>query len=950
MNSTYSVNPRSLDIELGSLSSSIGFFEDFISQPQKFTGCSSALHHKAFASVMKALSVVERVLERGNSADLIQVNEALALCSRRLEMLQTNWSGDFQLIGSEPNNLLATVRLQLEKTFEGIQKEYESRSVFLVEDLPLCKFYQSIQDLKREPSSSNQEACRSLFYSLCKGDQDLFFQTFGMNELTDLSFSQIIDQTDLFLRCFEIFLLWKIDDLSILELSELNQLLIEIGKEDKIYIENWDKEWGKYHLTEDINGSPWASRFIRALNRKDVRRRQQEFSSFYQECVEKYGLVTAQSFFKYCLSVDAVRKGNLPSFTEEMKKDIFARADILIQLRVYKAALSNKHPTLNLQLNDPSHPLCKMWKAKELGVLLCPEIASMKCEDLLALLNSLVKEKSDPASDEILLEVILKRHSNAPRQDQIEGGADLCFIKIMGMQQAAQKELHPSGDSRCKSIFTIHSSHSDVIGKYKPNYPGVAAREVRGYDYDSILGFGFTPPTGFAQLSMQSALLSLKDSFQLAEDMCKIATALEKAKQPELAHLRFKEAMELHKKAMDLADRLPDEIKQGLYNTLSARINFEYTDCGAGLWWNNDCKICPDRYRVFAIQDFLNSESFNHFKMTSSIEMKCKTGSIQKWISGSQQRVIDFLVNDRAAGERLREISKAQVHLYCILGLIKGSRDGFSGNALVSFSENGAVNRIYEFDDERSMPADNEFKEFRLWQFGLPQADLPFDRTVALLFSKTSLLKQFQSYNRSDRKELIFPRNYAAQEERIAKMIELFQNELEKPSPTLTPRELFFELFGGKENFDYWHYDQGLNPWHVFEYCTGDVGRGCYFTEEDNREILAHNFQVLFDGEEGRARTLLDKIRVDYPNTRLIIKMDVGFGNHICIRGSLPGTTWYLNTPLKCVNNNCWIFESDSEIVSGQFKVYLNGYNPEKNPSSREIQSNCKSLVIFPEF
>lgn len=955
MNGIHSVNRCSLVPELGILSSSIDSFEDFISHPQKFTRCTSAFHLKTFSSVMKAISIVERVLRSDYSDDLSQMDMKLALCSKRLETLLHKCHGDFLFtiphFSQNPMiNLLATVRFQFEKTFEGIQGEHEKESLFSVEDLPFCKLYQYVQNLKSEPSSSNQAAFPLHFHSLCKNDQEQFFQTFNVQGLADLSLSQIAQKTDLLLRCFETILLWKVEDLPISELSELHQLLIVVGKEDKIRIDDWDKEWGKYHLTENLGDSPWASRLIRVLNRMDLKKRQPHFQNFIQACIEKYGLDTSHRLFKYCLSVDAVRKGELPFFTELMKDDLFARAEILTQLWGYKEALSRKHLVLDQALSDSSHLLCRMWKEKELGVLLNPAIDAIEYADLLELLNCLVKEKGDLASDEILLEVILKRFSFRPRQDQIEGAADLRCITIRGKQQAGRNELHPSEESCCKSIFTICSHTNEIIGKYKPNYPGVAAREVKGYAYDSILGLGYTAPTGFAQLSMERALLSLKDSFQLAEDGFKIAKALEKEGLLELAHLRFKEAMDLHAKAMDQAASFPEEIKQGLYGSLSARFNFEYINSGAGLWWNNDCKIVPDRYRVFAIQDFISGEIFNRFKTANSFETKCKTGSIQRWITEPQQRVVDFLVNDRAAGDRLREISKTQVHLYCILGLIKGSRDGHSGNALVTFSEDGSIKKIYEFDDERSMPVDNVYTEFRLWQFGLPQADLPFDRTVALFFSKTSLLKQFQSYNRFDRQELIFPKTYAAQEQRIAKMIELFQLEVVKSVPTLTPRQLFFELFGGRDNFEYWHYERGLNPWHIFEYCTGDVGRGCYFTDEDNREVLIANFQALFDDEEERAKTLLNKVRVEYPNARLVVIMDVGYGNHICIRGSLPGMSWYQNTLLRCVDNNCWIFESNDAIISGQFTLYLNGDAGEKNLRNREIQNNCKSLVVFPKF
>jgi hypothetical protein len=509
---------------------------------------------------------------------------------------------------------------------------------------------------------------------------------------------------------------------------------------------------------------------------------------------------------------------------------------------------------------------------------------------------------------------------------------------------AAQNQIQISSESRCKSLYSVHDENLKTIGKYKPNHPGVAAREVRGYGYDSILGMGMTPPTGYAKLSMQNALESLNSAFKCADEKRK--RALESSNRPQLG-----EAWGLHQRAMDQFAQFPDEIKQGIYGCISARFAHENFDHGASLWWNHDLGYISDKYRGCAIEDFLKSEAFQRFKMGNSFETKDELGSLQRWINDSSRIVIDYILQNEDAGTKLRQIPQAHVQLYCILGLIKGARDGYSRNAMVTFAENGSIDRIHEFDDERSMPTHNAWHEFRLWQFGLPQADMPFDRTTLLLFSKQELLKEIQAYNRSDKQGLLSSQSYAAQEQRVARMIELFQNELQKTVPTLTPRDLFFEVTGGRENFEHWHRREGLNPWVVFEYSTGEVGRGTYFCGDEGYAALDRTFSTLYDNGEEKARRVLQSTCSMYPKTQLVVKYNAGVGNDLFIKGSLPGlNNWGLSVPLKCIDADTWILESNEEIVEGEFKIYLNGSTEDIHGWNRSVQPDCKSRVIFPWF
>lgn len=916
---------NSLEQSLRVLSSAIVHFKKSINGPYDFSS-------QAFGNVTKALAVVEKVLGKAYNGDGVVpfplVMKELQQYSSDLESILNPGvplNGATSLYCSEKPvlALLHSVHEQCKRVFAKIHDLQEARGLLQVESSPFYALYTMLQR-----PSWDQNAFLPLFRALVQSDQEMFA-------------TPLPTQKEQWVSAFEAFLLQKVEQLSPPEKKDLYARLRAIAiNEDKLPIKSWDKDWGQFHLKTDHLTSRWVSRLARALGAIDQEKRQTHVSNFFNLCKKHYGEEIALTLFKYS---PIVRQ---PCFTEAMKGDLLKKGEFLHQLRKCKEALIQKHPTF--PLNDPAHPLYRKWKEKELNVLLISNLGN----DLLEVLNCLIKGESDALSDEFLLEVILNRFSFHPREEQIKGQYDLRNIRKMGMQQATRKGFEPSVESRCKSIFTVHSEDSTRIGKYKPNPMGAAAREVKCAAYDSLLGTEMTPPTGFAYFSMRRSLSSLKEAFQLVEDKGKILRNLEKSKEWNLAKLCQNEMMQLHKEAMNQAADFPPEIQQKLYGCLSVRYSHEDFNAGNGFWHESDLKIVPDKYRIMAIDDLLKSEAFFNFEAAHLFEKKDKLGSIQRWINEPHQRVIEFIVQDPTAGKKMGEIPKSHVHLYCILGLIKGSRDGFSGNALVTFAEDKKVKRIHEFDDERSMPNTNEWHQFRLWQFGLPQANLAFDRTTLMLLCKTNLLKQMQVYNRSDVNGSILPISYQAQEKRIAKMMELFESELKKPSPTLTPRDLFFEVFGGRENFEYWNriHEHKHSPWHVFEYDTGEVGRGAYFTSSGEKGTLLANLDHLSKVEsEHQSKAELEAIRKSYPKAQLVVKFDAGFGNAIFIKGSLPGMGGNIPVLLKSISNNCWIWEADREI-QGEYKIYFNWNTEEKMSNKRILEANYASRVVVPRF
>lgn len=197
---------------------------------------------------------------------------------------------------------------------------------------------------------------------------------------------------------------------------------------------------------------------------------------------------------------------------------------------------------------------------------------------------------------------------------------------------------------------------------------------------------------------------------------------------------------------------------------------------------------------------------FNHVPLTIGVrfrneEGKVVNGVIQEYIYNSKAGV-DFY-NEKGAG-MLLAIPKSHVHALVFSGFFKGISSGHMTNYILQLDESQSfIKSIYEIDLEESMLPFNKKWEglvlSRMWILGLPQSAEPFDREALLVMAHPgwlSLLQQYQNsaskYSRMDKE------SWQAQLERVKRMQEIVRSELSKPSITLTPRDLYFDLFGGR--------------------------------------------------------------------------------------------------------------------------------------------------------
>lgn len=82
--------------------------------------------------------------------------------------------------------------------------------------------------------------------------------------------------------------------------------------------------------------------------------------------------------------------------------------------------------------------------------------------------------------------------------------------------------------------------------------------------------------------------------------------------------------------------------------------------------------------------------------------------------------------------------------------------------------------------------------------------------------------------------------------------------------------------------------------------------------------------------------------------TQIIVKYDVGFSNHLFIRGKGASLNWDKGTPLKNRKADEWIWETDGHFTQCEFKVLINDQNYETGEN--HVLTAGSSVVYTPRF
>ncbi|MEI8364903.1 MAG: hypothetical protein WCF65_00655 [Parachlamydiaceae bacterium] len=82
--------------------------------------------------------------------------------------------------------------------------------------------------------------------------------------------------------------------------------------------------------------------------------------------------------------------------------------------------------------------------------------------------------------------------------------------------------------------------------------------------------------------------------------------------------------------------------------------------------------------------------------------------------------------------------------------------------------------------------------------------------------------------------------------------------------------------------------------------------------------------------------------------TQIVIKYDVGFNNHLFLRGKGANLSWEKGIPLKNVKRDEWTWETSTPFSSCEFKVLINDIHYETGENHK---LNCGASVHYtPKF
>jgi hypothetical protein len=59
-------------------------------------------------------------------------------------------------------------------------------------------------------------------------------------------------------------------------------------------------------------------------------------------------------------------------------------------------------------------------------------------------------------------------------------------------------------------------------------------------------------------------------------------------------------------------------------------------------------------------------------------------------------------------------------------------------------------------------------------------------------------------------------------------------------------------------------------------------------------------------------------------NTRIVVRYNVGYDNHLFIRGNGPGLNWEHGVMLKNIGPDEWVWETTAHFKDCEFKVLIN--------------------------
>jgi hypothetical protein len=470
--------------------------------------------------------------------------------------------------------------------------------------------------------------------------------------------------------------------------------------------------------------------------------------------------------------------------------------------------LTAKYPHLDERVFDLNHPVHTYLNQFFMKVMHVPTLDLHQEKSVLsgdffkihAVFQELLSGVYDLEVVVFYLSKALEHAIDKPSDEMIASMHKLLSVHQQVIVEMSSEKMRASDASLFKTIFEVHSPVAR--GKFKPLDAAGKCCESSSYVYDKIAKLGFTQPT---------------QSFEMR------------------ALKNWHEA---------LSNGSCDSDCETFYRLIPR--------CTQEMMVRLACEL-------FSVKD-LSCDSFRLFltlieqKQLADVALRrIQDGSIQLWIEGRVIRAYDLLTEKEFGGKVLSAIPHNWIHLHVLSSLIKGSEDNSSGNTIFVLSDDERqVLAIKEFDDERSMPVQSTFKELRLWQLGMPQSNIPFDRAFMMLFADDMWIKKIERHNQLYR----VPKDRADEQiKRITFIKNLFKEALQNKETRLTPRDLFFKIAGGKEEYEVL-LTSNKTPWEIFERDLKGCGLELPFYGECHRAIVEHNLRVLYHPQAFECKTL----------------------------------------------------------------------------------------------
>lgn len=739
------------------------------------------------------------------------------------------------------------IRLQELETAVNGMVSYKKGGVGIVDPNhtdPFVKFYRHYCSLVSSGRSSHPEQLRNVFSTLSSSEQwtiyseakvrfgisnDLVYphDIFTHSSFQLLKFGEWLEKT---------YFQKKVNNLPEETQKKLHGHIFYIAKAEGVPAQEW--EWGKHHLFDN------PLRFLRALNALGIQTISDQLRFFYDRIARVSNNQIAYELIQNCPLLLSIKQGMLSDIPkarlcDELKK----RAAWVQRLKKAYCQLEEKYSARRQFFNDSRR---NAWKGQEMFFSMSPIFLEKKGDErfqrVISVVDELVGGKCDEVTAEITLDVLLTRESFHPLSADLENALRLENIYKVAKAQINNCNLSKAEESYSRDVFVIPSCE-DKQGKFKPLHPCSMANEVAASKSDRVFGIGMTAPTRPLQLPNFSKRIdeiaeTLGDAVELRRRIGVKLKRHEDASADQLEADRLKQRAITMLRDPSCPTLVRNAICLEMYILRGDHRKIE--DLGRKLFFDEEGYQTLESEKITAIQNYLSSYSF-----TEHLRCFNRQGSLQRWIDQCG-RGFDLLVKDPDGGRKLRTIPKALAHLYALLGMFKGSMDCSSGNTLVQFDPRlDRVVNLWDFDDEKSMPVNCDYKQLRMWQLGLPQCGQPFDRAILLLFSDPTLLNKLKISQRSSQ---ISPAAYKAQCDRVEIISALLQEALNGKEITLSPRDLFFSLFGGKEEFDAIQSNSnGISPIEIFEFHFSEIGKGVGYGGNDReKELFRANIKVLY--------------------------------------------------------------------------------------------------------